>query len=566
MITKYNSTLYLPLFNKVNEILGLEGDDIIGDIGDYFCVLGEIKNAVKNDGQDPSVLILPVDEALFEINANDRTIKIPDDFAKYGVGVKGDELAEIVYFSIDRYFDLMDLFYKDIFIQWELSNGFIGLTPAINTTINYVPGKVVFGWPISKEITDVAGNVKFSVRFYQRGKDKNSNDCLLYSFSTLTNVVKINPGLDFNIDAEDDITNMVFDKNDQIYAGLVSSKVDDPSKEPALPIFDELTPIQDTEYNENQQFSGRALFDRQEKKIMGTISYSWKYKNKKGDITDIVGTNQYLPIQPNEEKKTNDIYYVETEQIPGQYEPFTGEWTEDNKSNIYKLYTTYTGDAAGEYYIEATNHAGRRNTVSVNSSPWKIAFAKPATITLAEKHFKLDDSTNSVIIDLTGCITSPDKGDMTYQWFKNGSKINEATSLSYSANAEGNYTIQVKNTKNKDTTESVSENMRVSYAPSAITINKELVNNELNSNITFLQNVNSIGVEINELAYSDEVVYQWYFTNEDADELIEGANEATLTMTSARKPGQYYVKVINTYNTFTTEATSGYFGVVSFGN
>ena len=61
-------------------------------------------------------LILPRDEGLFEIDANSRKINIPAEFSRNGVGVQGDELAEIIYFSIDRYFDTTDLYDKDIFV------------------------------------------------------------------------------------------------------------------------------------------------------------------------------------------------------------------------------------------------------------------------------------------------------------------------------------------------------------------------------------------------------------------------------------------------------------------
>jgi hypothetical protein len=60
--------------------------------------------------------VLPLDEEHFEINANTRAINIPASFKKNGVAVQGDDLAEVLYFKIDRYFDYMDLNNTDIFI------------------------------------------------------------------------------------------------------------------------------------------------------------------------------------------------------------------------------------------------------------------------------------------------------------------------------------------------------------------------------------------------------------------------------------------------------------------
>lgn len=48
------------------------------------------------------------DEEIFEIDANARTITVPRSFASNGVGVVSDELAETLWFRINRYFDLKD--------------------------------------------------------------------------------------------------------------------------------------------------------------------------------------------------------------------------------------------------------------------------------------------------------------------------------------------------------------------------------------------------------------------------------------------------------------------------
>jgi hypothetical protein len=48
---------------------------------------------------------MPLDEPLFEIDANSRSIAVPSEFSRNGVGVKGDHQAETLYFRVDRYFD-----------------------------------------------------------------------------------------------------------------------------------------------------------------------------------------------------------------------------------------------------------------------------------------------------------------------------------------------------------------------------------------------------------------------------------------------------------------------------
>ena len=71
---------------------------------------------------DLKYTILPLDEETFDIDANSRKITIPNSF-KSGVGVQGDQVAEIIYFKINRYFDATDLNTQNIYrvgkCQWR---------------------------------------------------------------------------------------------------------------------------------------------------------------------------------------------------------------------------------------------------------------------------------------------------------------------------------------------------------------------------------------------------------------------------------------------------------------
>ena len=166
---------------------------------------------------------LPLDEEPFFINADKRTISVPKDFAANGISVQGDEIAEILFFKINRFFDATDLNECDIYIQWKSSevdaNGDFkeGVSKPWIKDITSEPGYLVFGWPISSAITNTAGNVTFSVRFYRVDEGNN----LLYSFSTLDQTVAIKPALDYDIqDIEnkissvfvDDVTNKIIER------------------------------------------------------------------------------------------------------------------------------------------------------------------------------------------------------------------------------------------------------------------------------------------------------------------------------------------------------------------
>ena len=137
----------------------------ITTLEEYFSWIRNLGNISKK------YTVLPLDEDHFEINANTRAINIPASFKKNGVAVQGDDLAEVLYFKIDRYFDYMDLNNCDIYIQWETPKSADGTTiksasPAYIRDIESEPGKLIFGWALSDAITANSGTLKFSVRFF----------------------------------------------------------------------------------------------------------------------------------------------------------------------------------------------------------------------------------------------------------------------------------------------------------------------------------------------------------------------------------------------------------------
>lgn len=582
MITKDNYRLYEGLFADINKTLGYEGDNEIADIGDYFMELGNIKSALEAKKGDPYWLIIPGDEELFEIDANSRNIKVPTDFNKNGIGVQGDHLAEVIYFSIDRYFDITDLFNKEIFIQYELPSGDKYLTRAVNKTLKYQDNKVVFGWIITSDMTEIAGNIKFAVRFYDRNEDKTK---LSYSFSTLTAVVKVNASLDFDIDTEDEINSMIINAESEYYSNLRSSTSDNIAIPAAEPVFIDLIPDAGNEftYDISQVFSGRAKFDPNnlENKAMGSISYEFRYIGKNTPVGESeTPTNQtkleYYEINLETETPNEyEAYYIEEKAGEQPYYvvyPYS-DWEKNEDSRpekLFKVKATLQPDKAGAYFLRATNYAGRGNIAEANSEKWYIAFAKEAIIDYVNglengtyQHQKIEQGGS---VELKPNITSPDNGELTLQWLKDGVNIPSANDMSYVANEEGRYTVDVINKKNEDTTKITSEVMRVSYPPAVPVINQYLVNDEIKNNLTALRKVNTLSVTCKPIgAYSDEIRYQWYIvrdneTNPDG-ELMVGETEAVLNIHETSV--QYYVKVINVYNTFTTETKSNEFTVIS---
>ena len=142
--------------------------------------LQEIQNSVKI-----TFAHLPSNEPRFIIDANSREINIPFEFSF--LGVIGDHKAETIYFEIDRYFDDEDLSTHTCVIQFVNKNPKTlecneGLYPVTIMDINSIDGKIIFGWNIMNDATQIAGDIHFSIRFYSI----DSNNKFTYNFNTLT--------------------------------------------------------------------------------------------------------------------------------------------------------------------------------------------------------------------------------------------------------------------------------------------------------------------------------------------------------------------------------------------
>ena len=211
MITKTTAAnfdeFYAPRFAEITEALheaGYTGIEV-NSLESYFGNLVAIGSLETSKGVPGKYLVVPFDEPYFEIDANTRTITVPDHFKKYGVGVYGDNLAELLIFKIDRYFDHQDLFNTKIAINWSFTpkgsrNPIYG-TPqlAFAPDDELEPGYVLFGFYVMRDMAKnvdgelTSGTLNFAISFYD---DTGDNEELRYSFNTLPASVAINEGLE----------------------------------------------------------------------------------------------------------------------------------------------------------------------------------------------------------------------------------------------------------------------------------------------------------------------------------------------------------------------------------
>lgn len=172
------------------------GRGSVTGLEEYFGIIKTLR-----ENLDTNYGIIPLDEATFDIDANTRTIKLPKN--DYTYIVKGDNLAETIFFTIDRYFDGVDLNSKEIVILSSI-NGNKSWTPITLKDITSINGKIKFGWTIGTAITQESGTLEFSVRFIDL-----TGNTFDYSFSTLPAKISIKHTLDFVYDGDGDTDEVI---------------------------------------------------------------------------------------------------------------------------------------------------------------------------------------------------------------------------------------------------------------------------------------------------------------------------------------------------------------------
>ena len=200
MITKTLNldNAYQDLFDEVRD--KSNGAINVNNLEAFFGSITEIA------ALDSKFLRLPLDEPLFEIDANTRKIAVPENFRVNGASVQGDHLAEVIFFRIERYFDYKDLSTCNIEINWKMgakegkTTRFIKFDDVM--TIDDVKSNcIIFGWPINNIVTEKSGALTFAVEFNQT-EGEGDNKKVIYRFNTLPTTVNIKDGLIISDDAD----------------------------------------------------------------------------------------------------------------------------------------------------------------------------------------------------------------------------------------------------------------------------------------------------------------------------------------------------------------------------
>lgn len=462
----------------------------ITTLEEYFSWLKVLGNT------DKKYTVLPLDEEHFEINANTRAINIPASFKKNGVAVQGDDLAEVLYFKIDRYFDFMDLNNTEILIQWETPKGADGTTiksvsPAYHRDITSEPGKLIFGWALSDAITANPGTLKFSVRFFQWGKpgeagvEEGQEKVLLYSFGTLTASVTIQPSIVLDIENEDYVIDDAGErliqrlKDSDIVGGYVASK----------PTF--IVDLDDThEYDLDEITEEYELIVQAQSGDTGAISYKWYRRplNEENEIIDgqvvLEGKNTFEPADMENLDATRTYYFM-VDDKPQLYRgpiPMEPNW-EERYGTLYEKCSAFTADRAAVYYAVAEN---RMTNSSQTTNSASVKFPRPNRATIVTPVAAKGILENEEPVELFVIADNAGLGKLSYQWVMdpnhaanfdgettNFVPIEGATEATYEASAPGHYKVIITNTRNKETIDIASTWARVTNAPEIPTLTYE---------------------------------------------------------------------------------------------
>lgn len=401
-----NREKYQVLFAKAEKTLksadpnklsaGINPEEVeIATLNQYFAYLQDLITVSSNENIKSYFLRLPLDEELFEINANTRAISIPRSFSSNGVGVQGDETAEIIYFSIDRYFDHTDLANEDmnIVIQWETRDKdrqvITGISPNFGKDIETIPGKIIFGWPIYSELTESPTPIRFAVRFFQLGAaDGEGIRPLTYSLATLPSEISVGATIDYDLINR---TVQEIDKGKMITGRIKNVGIYDPSiPTPKVPTIS--TPLYidgkeaDVRIADLPEEGGITLKVSAHPTDIGAVQYNWRkfaYDSVTGEYAD--GSDALETGIDNgvyEEVTTDlgdDLYYRITSAQNDSvivYSPISKEdylnsttynaeqegfETKDgNFIKLFKRYSTATVDSVGIYTVRV----GARNGVN----------------------------------------------------------------------------------------------------------------------------------------------------------------------------------------------------------
>lgn len=396
-------------------------------IQEYFAYIKDI-----HDLGGKKFLMLPLDEPVFEVDADKREITVPAVFKKNGISVKGDEIAESLIFKINRFFDYQDLNEMKVRVQWENADKEQGVSEIFAVDADRSADYLYLMWPLTHNITKSPGTIKFSLRFYTALE----GGTLAYSWSTKIAAATINDGHNFNITGGD----IAVDDASGLFANAINNSTTTASETAAQPGFifnlndhtgDPKSGIENADYQNDtvleayvdEENDTQTLRVQAYSTDAGLIGYEWFYIDTvKDDKSDTNGWSQalggkmyflesnldYIETKDTTTPDPRKSYYEQVQDEDGEGVSYKRvNWADHVAVDGNKLYEKYSSTlvfnghkggpeagaekevlphVAGKYYAKAYNYVGDNSN---SAQSLTIVFPEPEILEFAENG-KLD--------------------------------------------------------------------------------------------------------------------------------------------------------------------------------
>jgi hypothetical protein len=479
MITYVNSSnadKYSVLFSSATQALIKEGvlqstgekddtglliaEDPITTIEQYFSYLPDLIQLGASEksydmlrSQGRRYTMLPLDEDVLRVDGNSRAITMPASFQANGFAVQGDKYAEIVYFIVDRFYDITDLDTCDIYIQWTNANNESGVSTPWVVDIESQPNKMIIGWALSSDITKYAGTLRFALRFFQ-WDDKNLST-IKYSWSTLTQTATIKSSLDFIFGngkymIEDEINEAVTNRivNSQTTLAGVA-KAERPTYITNLIEYKDLieNKLYKTELPNNTEIYPLEVQARSNDG--GIISYYWRFVDHNGneqtpnlggadDPTGALVRTEFREVNTDADhigalRESKKVLYKKKTTAEGEEyfnaEPLPEDDYAAGQATFYERVALCVATRVGSYNAVAVNRLSGKNMAEQKSVICIIPMPTPATIDINLTPREIlginvvTEDTNASSVTLSVEVSNPEangtkEGELIYVWYK----------------------------------------------------------------------------------------------------------------------------------------------------
>ena len=129
----------------------------------------ELLNQLVDPNQYKQYIQMPQNEPIYKIDLNSRKIEAPEF-----ISVSEDHNAEVLWFSVDRFYDCYDLYKCTCWIQYINANKekFYYAAPLFVRGEEYGSDTILIPWVVSKEAAAKEGAVEFAFQFFTLSEDK----------------------------------------------------------------------------------------------------------------------------------------------------------------------------------------------------------------------------------------------------------------------------------------------------------------------------------------------------------------------------------------------------------